>query len=111
MDEFGFDLAQIDKPPKYLRRIEPIYPFCADRPGLKGWIKIKCLVGTDGLTTKIEAVEADPADILKLFGPPCVEAVKKWRFIPSEIGGDPVQTRVAFRIMFELGENPDEVTP
>ena len=63
------------------------------------------------MATKIEAVEADPEDILELFGPPCVDAVKKWRFYPGEIGGDPVQTRVAFKITFDLGIEPDGVNP
>ena len=111
MDEFGFDVTQVDKPPSYLERVNPVYPFSAKRQGLKGWVKIKCLVGTDGLATKIQAVEADPTDILELFGPPCVEAVKKWRFYPGEIGGNPVPTRVAFKIMFDLGIKPDEVNP
>ena len=102
MEEFGFDVSQVDKPPRYLRRVPPVYPFSAKRKGLRGWVMIKCLVDKNGMPTKIAAVKADPPDVLDDFGPICVKAVEKWRFYPGEIGGDPVPTRVAFRVQFEL---------
>jgi protein TonB len=102
MEDFGFDVSQVDKPPRYLRKILPVYPFSAKRRGLRGWVKIQCLVTKEGLPTKIVAVDSDPADILELFGPICVAAVKKWRFYPGEIGGDPVPTRVGFKVRFQL---------
>jgi protein TonB len=102
MDDFGFDVTQVDKAPRYLRRVNPVYPFSAKRKGVKGWVKIRCLVTKEGLPTKISAVEAEPTDVLEVFGPICVEAVKKWRFYPGEIGGDPVPTRVAFKVRFQM---------
>jgi protein TonB len=102
MEDFGFDVSQVDKPPRYLRRIPPVYPFSAKRKGLRGWVMIKCLVDKNGMPTKITATKADPPDVLDDFGPICVKAVEKWRFYPGEIGGDPVPTRVAFRVQFEL---------
>ena len=102
MEEFVFDATQVDKAPRYLRRISPVYPFSAKRKGLRGWVKIRCLVTKDGLPSKVVAVEAEPADVLEVFGPICVEAVKKWRFYPGEIGGDPVLTKVAFKVHFDI---------
>ena len=106
-----YDLSQVDEKPQYTKRVLPIYPYDANLKGLKGWVTIKCVVGTDGLATKIEAIEADPEDILEIFGPPCVEAVRQYEFSPGKIAGEPVPTRVRFRIVFELGEKTDEVTP
>jgi protein TonB len=102
MEDFGFDVTQVDKAPRYLRRINPVYPFSAKRRGVKGWVMIRCLVTKEGLPTKIAAVKAEPTDVLEVFGPICVEAVKKWRFYPGEIGGDPVPTRVAFKVRFQM---------
>ena len=65
-------------------------------------MKIRCLVDKEGMPQKIVAAECDPKDALDIFGPPAVAAVKKWRFSPGEIGGDPVPTRVAFNLIFEL---------
>lgn len=102
MNDFGFDLSQVDKEPRIIRKVLPIYPFSAKRQGLKGWVLMRCLVGKDGQASRIRAVQSDPPDVLDIFGPACVEAVKKYRFSPGEIGGDPVPTRVKFRIIFEL---------
>ena len=102
MKGIGFEPSQLDKAPRIIRKVPPIYPFDAKRQGLRGWVMIRCLVGKDGLATKINAVESDPPDALDIFGPSAVDAVKKWRFSPGEIGGDPVPTRVAFRVIFEI---------
>jgi protein TonB len=102
MKEFIFDPSQLDKAPRVIRKVPPIYPFDANKQGLTGWVLIRCLVDKDGLATRINAVESDPPDALDTFGPSAVDAVKKWRFRPGEIGGDPVPTRVVFRVVFEI---------
>jgi protein TonB len=102
MEEFGFSLNQVDKAPRAIRRIPPVYPFKAKNRGIKAKVKIRCLVDKNGMPQKIVAAECYPEDVLDIFGPPAVEAVKKWRFSPGEIGGDPVPTRVAFHLIFEL---------
>ncbi len=112
--EEPFSLSEVDEAPQITRKVPPIYPYDANLKGLKGWVMIRCVVGTDGLATEIEALETDPEDILEIFGPPCVEAVRKYVFSPGKIAGEPVPTQVRFRIVFELGEEsaekPDEVT-
>ncbi len=102
MEEFGFDVTQVDKAPRAIRRVLAVYPFSAKRRGIRATVKIRCLVDKNGMPQKIVAAECDPEDVLDIFGPPAVAAVEKWRFSPGEIGGDPVPTRVAFRIIFEL---------
>ena len=104
-----YDLNQVDKPPSYLQRVNPVYPSSAKMQGIRARVKINCLVDEDGIAQKIEAAECDPEDALNVFGPPSVEAVKKWRFSPGEIGGDPVPTRVHITIIFELPHESDEV--
>jgi protein TonB len=101
-EDIIFDPSQLDQAPRVIRRIKPAYPFAAKRQGIKARVKIKCLVDSDGNPQNIVAAECDPEDALEIFGPPSVEAVKKWRFSPGEIGGDPVTTRVAFHLFFEL---------
>ncbi len=100
--DFIFEPDQLDKEPRIIRKVPPIYPFTAKKQGIKAKVKMRCLVDKDGMPQKIVAAECDPEDALDLFGPPSVEAVKKWRFSPGEIRGDPVPTRVVFNLFFEL---------
>jgi len=102
MEEFGFSLSQVDKAPRAIRKISPVYPFSAKNRGIRAKVKIRCLVDKNGMPQKIVAAECYPEDVLDIFGPPAVTAVKQWRFSPGEIGGDPVPTRVAFNIIFDL---------
>ena len=104
-----YDLNQVDKQPRYLQRVDPVYPSSAINQGIKATVKMRCLVDKDGNPQNIEVAECDPKDVLNVFGPPSVEAVKKWSFSPGEIGDEPVPTRIAFNIVFELGSQPDEV--
>ncbi len=106
-----YNLDQLDKAPRVIERILPAYPYSAKMLGIKARVKIKCLVDEDGMAQKIEAIECDPEDAIDIFGPPAVEAVKEWRFSPGEIGGEPVTTRIAFNVFFELDSQSDEVTP
>jgi len=108
---FGYSLDQIDKKPAAVHRVLPVYPQSAVMLGIRAKVTVRCLVGTDGLATEIEALKADPEEALDVFGPPAVEAVRKWRFSPGEIGGEPVPTRVAFNVVFELPSEFNEVTP
>jgi protein TonB len=101
-DDIIFDWDQLDKEPRIIRKVLPIYPHAAKSKGIRARVKIRCLVDKDGMPQKIEAAECDPEDALDIFGPPAVKAVQKWRFRPGEIGGDPVPTRVAFRVIFEI---------
>jgi protein TonB len=100
----------VDIPPSFLQRVNPVYPLSAKMQGIRAKVTMRCLVNKDGNPKNIEVAECDPKDVLDVFGPPSVEAVKKWRFSPGEIGGEPVPTRVAFNIVFELDSQSDEVT-
>ena len=102
MADFGFSLSQVDKAPRPIRTISPVYPFSAKRRGIKARVKVRGLVDKEGNPQRVRAAECDPEDALDIFGPPAVAAFKKWRFAPGEIGGDPVPTRVAINLYFEI---------
>jgi TonB family protein len=108
---FGYSQEQIDKAPSVIERILPVYPYSAKMLRIPARVKLRFLVGIDGLATEIEVLEVDPEDAIDVFGPPAVDAIKEWRFSPGEIGGEPVPTRAALNLFFELDSQSDEVTP
>ena len=61
-------------------RIEPKYPLDAAIKGIEGSVLLKFDVETNGTVSNVRIVEAHPADT---FEQNAVDAVKKWRWLPT----------------------------
>lgn len=96
------DPFEFDEPPKILSKGTVNYPFYAKRLGLTGKVSVSFLVGTDGHPTNIEAVKAEPANILMTFAETAEKAIAKCRFKPGTSAGEPVQVKVVAPIRFEI---------
>lgn len=94
-----FQLAQVDKPPVIITRVEPDYPYMARRQNLSGKVTVKFLVDTHGKVQKPCILKADPQG---LFESCVLEALGKWRFKPGYYRGSPVATWVVLPIQFRL---------
>lgn len=94
-----FELTEVDTPPKVVRKAPPVYPFGAKREGLRGVVVIRCLVGIDGLGSKFIVIKSEPKGVFDEAG---LTAVRKWRFKPGILGGEPVPTWVRIPLKFEL---------
>jgi TonB family protein len=57
----------------------PAYPSFARRISLTGTVKVKAIVGPDGLVKQVEVVGGHP-----LFVDAAVDAVKKWKYAPGK---------------------------
>ena len=90
------------EPPKITKRVRPIYPFSAMRQGLTGKVSVTFLVDTDGHTTNIEAVKAEPENVLVTFAEAAEKAIAKWRFKPGTRSGEPVKVPARIRGGFEI---------
>lgn len=99
MQKIEFELTEVDTPPRAIRKAPPVYPFGAKRKGVRGEVVIRCLVGIDGMGSKFTIVSSEPAGVFDEAG---LEAVKKWRFKPGILGGEPVPTWVRIPFKFEL---------
>jgi hypothetical protein len=101
-----YDLSKVEIAPRIIKRVSPMYPLSAKIQGLeiRAKVRIKCLVDKDGIPQNIWAAECDPEDALNIFGPPAVRSVSQWEFSPGKIAGEPVATRIAFWVDFELDE-------
>jgi len=59
-------------------------------------------VDTNGNTTNIEAVKAEPANVLVTFAGAAEKVIAKSRFRPGTSAGEPVPVKVIKPIKFEL---------
>jgi protein TonB len=65
--------------------------------GVEGVVGVEIVVGTDGTVTGARVVRSIP-----LLDSAALEAVKKWRYEPTLVNGQPVPVRMTATISFTL---------
>ena len=94
MDETAVDTIPV---PKFKR--SPRYPYRAKRMGMEGEVKIRFLVSKEGDVSHIEILASNPP---KVFDQSVLNAVSSWKYVPGELMGKKVATRVTTSIIFNL---------
>jgi TonB family protein len=90
-----YSVKTVDVRPMVTHEVEPDYP--AELGSILGGRAVVLFtVRADGKVTDASVLEADDV----LFGDAAVEAVRKWRFRPAEIGGSPVDCRMTLPFAF-----------
>jgi TonB family protein len=78
-------------------RVDPIYPAEAEQQRVEGTVKLHPIIGTDGSVRDIEGVSGPPALV-----PAVLSAVRQWRYQPTLLAGQPVETGQDVTIVFRL---------
>lgn len=96
----SFTVDQVDDPVQPLTGPQPQYPEVMRSVGIEGVVRLRFVVGTDG------NVESSTVQVVsstnKAFEAPAVAAIKKWKFKPAKIRGQPVRQLVEQGIRFSL---------
>lgn len=82
---------------KRIRYVAPEYPSDALHAGISGYVVVDFAVNTNGEPIDLQVVDAKP---LGVFDTAAIEAVKRWRYEPTD---SPVPTRTTLR--FELPQS------
>jgi len=93
------ELDEVDRQPRLVKRLPPLYPFEAKRKKIQGKVIIKVIVNKEGKATEPVVLESHPKGV---FEAAALRAVKRWRFRPATKGGNPVDVYVVLPILFEL---------
>ncbi|MEO0575615.1 MAG: TonB family protein [Pseudomonadota bacterium] len=91
-DEGEFALIQTNRPP-------PRYPRSAQRRGQQGWVDVEFIVGADGTTRDVIAVDSQPGSV---FDKSAIDAVTQWRYEPLATENPNAFTRARVRLEFNL---------
>ncbi len=76
--------------------VHPVYPFVAVVRGIEGFVTVQFSVRENGSVTDAIVVESEPRS---LFDDAALSAVRKFKFQPREVGGDPMPVE-AMRMRF-----------
>ena len=94
-----FDSEALDRPLTPLSQSPFIYPLRAKRLGIEGWVKVKLLISRDGTVEQVHILDAEP---LEMFEDTVERGIRRWRFTPGTVQGQPVRSWVITTIRFEL---------
>ena len=105
----AFAVAQDNPPPKHLRvssgvanslkihDARPHYPREAQEQGIQGDVLLQATIDTKGNLTNLRIVQGDP-----ILVKAAVDAVKKWKYRPYILNGEPVDVDTTIKIQFHL---------
>ena len=94
-----FDLVEVDRPPRPMVRMKPLYPMRARERGIEGIVRLRFVVDADGSVRDVEVVSSEPEGV---FDRAAGAAAARWRFAPAVKDGRPVATRVRTAVRFRL---------
>lgn len=97
---FGLSQAEGDRNSQSMlrSRIDPVYPQQAAMDGLEGHVTMRVTIGKDGAPTNVDIV--DYSD--RIFVNPARRAIFRWRWEPTFVEGEPVETVETIKMPFEL---------
>jgi protein TonB len=80
-------------------RVEPIYPEDARRQNIEGTVKVHAIVGKDGAVQGMEGISGPP-----LLVSAALSALRQWRYKPTLLGDQPIETGQDITIVFQLAK-------
>lgn len=91
--------AEDVQPPRVRKRIQPEFPTGARTFGQDGPLTVEVIITKEGTVTAPYVVKALPAPTLTYTA---LEALRKWRFDPARLKGEPVNVIFNLTINFKL---------
>jgi TonB family protein len=88
-------------PPVAIVREAPAYPVALRATQIQGLLEIGFTVLRDGRVGWVRVLKADPRGY---FEQAATEGVRRWRFKPASLDGEPVECRMRTRVRFTLTE-------
>lgn len=85
---------------KIIERVEPEYPPLARQTRIQGTVRLHAIIGTDGRVEELEAIAGHPLLIQS-----AMDAVRKWRYSPTTLNGQPVEVETTIDVVFSLEED------
>jgi protein TonB len=81
-------------------RIDPVYPEQAKQQGVEGTVNLHVVVGREGAVQSLTPLSGPP-----LLVPAAMNAVHQWRFSPTILGGQAMETEEDIAVLFRLSSN------
>jgi periplasmic protein TonB len=81
-----------------VNQVRPDYPMIAKTAHVSGTIILHAIIAKDGSIQELQYVSGPP-----LLMKSAMDAVKQWRYKPTQLNGDPVEVDTTISVVFSLG--------
>ena len=75
----------------------PVYPVLARRGRVEGTVRLTATISKDGSVEKVETVSGHA-----ILEQAAVEAVRRWKYRPTVLNGEPVEVVTTIDVVFKL---------
>jgi protein TonB len=83
---------------KLVAQPQPVYPPLARQARIQGNVVLHAIIDKDGRVGELQVISGHP-----LLVQSALEAVKNWRYQPTQLNGDPVEVDTTITVSFVLG--------
>lgn len=83
-----------------LQQTQPVYPPELLQQGVEGTVRLRTTISRDGVPVNPHVLNSDEID--PRFAEAALKAVRQWRYQPTKLNGEPVDTETTIDVMFEL---------
>ena len=84
-------------PPTKTKHVNPVYPPIAESARVQGVVILETIIGADGKVQDARVLRSIP-----LLDQAALDAVKRWKFKPGTLNGQPVPVIYNLTISFRL---------
>ncbi len=86
-----------DQQTKLIEQVTPAYPYAAQGLGIQGTVQVQAIIGTDGRVRTVEVLSGEC-----LLAEAVTAAVRKWRYQPTLVNGQPVEVVTTIAAIYRL---------
>src|ERR1700731_4021653 len=84
---------------KLVNKVQPLYPPLARQTRISGMVRLHAIIGKNGGVEQLEVMSGHP-----LLVQAALDAVKQWRYQPTQLNGDPVEVDTTIDVIFSLNQ-------
>jgi protein TonB len=85
------------RPPRLIRRVEPVYPQLARQAHIQGSVQIDAIIDTNGRVIEMKVISGHP-----LLATAALAAVQQWVYEPTYLNDVPVAVQLEVTVNFTL---------
>jgi periplasmic protein TonB len=84
---------------KLMNKVQPQYPPLARQTRISGTVRLHAIIGKNGAVEQLEVLSGHP-----LLVQSALDAVKQWRYQPTQLNGEPVEVDTTIDVIFSLNQ-------